>query len=98
MSLPPAPCCTRLWQASVRQAICSMPLSDDLRGELRDKSAISGFVPSKPEDASGFFAIRIEGSIRRNYSLDTLPRIDGIAFNAEIVRLVFQNEGVAAGG
>jgi hypothetical protein len=46
---------------------------------------------------SGLLTIRIKGALGGNYSFDTLPWIDCFAFNAEIIRLVPQNKGIATG-
>jgi hypothetical protein len=47
---------------------------------------------------SGRFAIRIESAVCRNYPFDTLLRIDGFAFNAEIICLGLQHQRVATRG
>lgn len=73
------------------------PPSDDLKSDLRDECVILVFRSIQTR-VSALLAIRIKSTVRRDYSLDTLLWIDGIALNAEIISLIFQNEGVAAGG
>jgi hypothetical protein len=65
--------------------------------DLATKNHLAAGPSAYRKRVSGLLTIRIKGALGGNYSLDTLPWIDCFAFNAEIVCLVLQNKGIAAG-
>jgi hypothetical protein len=64
---------------------------------LRRRTILPPVPSAYRKRVSGLLTIRIKGALGGNYSFDTLPWIDCFAFNAEIIRLVLQNKGIAAG-
>lgn len=65
--------------------------------DLATKNNLAAGAERYRKRVSGLLTIRIKGALGGNYSFDTLPLIDGFAFNAEIIRLVLQNKGIATG-
>ena len=50
--------------------------------------AVGASLRRRREGMLRLFAIRIESTVRRHYSFNALPGIDGLALNTEILRLV----------